>query len=86
MTKANDKRAKGTKDDSKLTTRGGTLDQPKGARQPASRGGGPDNAKGANGDDKGGGPDKAKDKQYKSKKTTAGGTKRKKTAGTPVER
>jgi hypothetical protein len=86
MTKADDRHAKGTKKDSKLTKRGATLDQPKGVGGVASRGGGPDKAKGANDDYKGGGPDKAKDAQVKSKKTAASRTKRKKTAGVPVER
>ena len=85
MSRHKDKDAKATNEDSKLTTRGSTLDQPKGAGQVASRGGGPDKAKGV--DDKGGGPDKAKDAQAKSKKTAGGRTKRKKTTtDTPVQR
>ena len=85
MTKPTDMDAKATKKDSTPATRGGTLDQPKGAGQAVSRGGGPDKAKGAD-DEKGGGPDKAKNAQANSKKTAAGHTKRKKTDGTPVLR
>lgn len=84
MTKPTDTDAKATNKVSTPATRGSTLDQPKGAGQPTTRGGGPDKAKGVD-DEKGGGPDKAKDAQANSKKTTANRTKRKKT-GTPVLR
>lgn len=86
MTKADDRRAKGTKKGSKLTKRGATLDQPKGVGRAASRGGGPDKAKGPDDVYEGGGPDKAEEAQAKPKKIAASRTKRKKTAGVPVER
>jgi hypothetical protein len=85
MTKPTDTDAKAANKISTPATRGGTLDQPKGAGQATTRGGGPDSAKGAD-DEKGGGPDKSKDAQANSKKSAASHSKRKKTGGTPVLR